>query len=187
MTEIRAYVDAIVFSWPGYVGDRLRIAILSSRSKMIGEKCYIARLTHFRGSKNISFGSMVSVGTNCYFFADQGTISVGNRTSFNINVNINASVGGAIRIGDNCLIGPNVVIHSSNHKYVNREIPIRDQGHDCADINIEDNVWLGANVIVLAGVRIGTGSVVAAGAVVTNDVPEFSVVGGVPAKIIKNR
>lgn len=187
IAEINAYVDAVTFAWPGFIGDRLRAWVIASRSNAIGEKCYFARQTHFRGLKNISFGSQVSIGSGSYFFADQGSIHIGSKTSFNINSQVNASVGGAIHIGNNCLIGPNVVIHSSNHRYGSRDIPIREQGHDFADIYIEDNVWLGANVIVLAGVRIGQGSVVAAGAVVNKDVPEFSVMGGVPAKILKSR
>lgn len=187
VAEIYAYIDWIAFSWPGYIGNKLRILVLSARSNAIGSKCYIERSCHFRGLQNITFGSQVSIGSNSNFFADKGSITIGNKTSFNINTNVNASVGGNIFIGNQCMIGTNVVIHASNHKFDDRDIPILNQGHDCADIYIEDNVWLGANVIVLAGVRIGAGAVVAAGAVVNKDVPGFSVVGGVPAKFIKNR
>jgi acetyltransferase-like isoleucine patch superfamily enzyme len=185
--EFFAYIDCIVFAWPGYTGNKLRLWLVSSRISKIGKNCYIERSSFFRGLSNISFGSGVSIGLNNHFFADKGSIQIGNRTFFNINCNINASIGGVINIGSNCLFGPNVVIHSSNHRYSNISIPIIEQGHDCADIQIEDNVWLGANVIVLAGVTIGEGAVVAAGAVVTKDVPKFSIVGGVPAKFIKSR
>jgi acetyltransferase-like isoleucine patch superfamily enzyme len=185
--EFFAYIDCVVFGWPGYSGNKLRLWLVTSRIGRIGQNCYIERLTFFRGLANMSFGSGVSIGSNSHFFSDTGKIIIGNRTFFNINCNINASIGGIIEIGSHCLFGPNVVIHSSNHRFNNLSLPIIEQGHDCADIRIEDNVWLGANVIVLAGVTIGEGAVVAAGAVVTQDVPKFSIVGGVPAKFIKSR
>jgi acetyltransferase-like isoleucine patch superfamily enzyme len=185
--EFFAYLDCIVFAWPGYSGNKLRLWLVLARIGKIGRSCYIERLCFFRGLANMSFGSRVSIGSGSHFFADKGSIQIGNRAFFNINCNINASVGGRISIGSNCLFGPNVVIHSSNHRYDNILVPIVEQGHNCADIYIEDNVWLGANVIVLAGVTIGEGAIVAAGAVVTEDVPRFSIVGGVPAKFIKSR
>ena len=187
INEFFAYLDAIVFAWPGQSGNKLRLWLVSSRIHTIGKNCFIERLSFFRGLGNMSFGSGVSIGTSNHFFADKGTIRIGNKTFFNINCNINASVGGVIDIGSNCLFGPNVVLHSSNHRYRDVSMPVIEQGHDCADIHIKDNVWLGANVIVLAGVTIGEGAIVAAGAVVTQDVPEFSIVGGVPAKFIKSR
>ncbi len=185
--EFSAYIDSIVFAWPGHTGNKLRLWLVSSRIKKIGQNCYIERLSFFRGLGNMSFGSRVSIGSGNHFFSDNGSVSVGNKTFFNINCIINASVGGTIEIGSNCLFGPNVVVHSSNHRYADITIPINEQGHTCADIHIEDNVWLGANVIVLAGVTIGEGAVIAAGAVVTQDVPKLAIVGGVPAKFIKSR
>jgi galactoside O-acetyltransferase len=65
--------------------------------------------------------------------------------------------------------------------------PIRLQGHDAGTIVIEDNVWLAANVTVVGGVRIGRGSVIAAGAVVTSDIEPYSIAGGVPARLIRRR
>ena len=88
---------------------------------------------------------------------------------------------GGITIGDGSLIGHNVVLATLNHnldpEYRADLIP--------APISIGKNVWIGANATVLAGVSIGDGAVIAAGAVVTKDVPENTVVGGVPAKTIK--
>ena len=141
----------------------------------------------FSAPENIFFGAGVLCGERGFFGASGGRIDVGDRVSFNTNVHINAEVGGSITIGDFCLIGPNVVIRSADHRFDRLDIPIRDQGHVCKPIVIESDVWLGANVVVVAGVRIGHGAVVAAGAVVTKDVLPMTVVAGVPAKPIRSR
>ena len=76
---------------------------------------------------------------------------------------------------------------SEEHIYIDRNLPIKDQGKTYAPVTIKDNVWIGAKATILSGVTIGTGAIVGAGAVVTKDVPENSIVAGVPARIIKNR
>lgn len=109
----------------------------------------------------------------------------GKNTHFGKDVFLNSGCRfqdqGGITIGDGALIGHNVVLATLNHdhnpKYRSDTIP--------APIIIGKNVWIGANATVLPGVSIGDGAIVAAGAVVTKDVPENTVVGGVPAKIIK--
>ena len=92
-----------------------------------------------------------------------------------------------ITIGDDVLIGPRVLIHSGNHRFTDPETRIREQGHDAAPIVIEDGVWIGGHAVILPGVRVGRGAVVAAGAVVTKDVEPYAIVGGVPAKRIGER
>ena len=91
-----------------------------------------------------------------------------------------------ITIGNNVMFGPNVTLSSATH---NVDYRIRNKNDEMdimgAPIVIEDNVWLGANVVVMPGVTIGKHSVVAAGSVVTKDVPPDTIVGGVPAKVIK--
>lgn len=112
---------------------------------------------------------------------------IGNWVSVNTNVQIGAADSGEIIIGNDVLIGPNVVIRASNHVYDRVDIPIREQGHSGGKIVIEDDVWIAANAVVLPDVVIGKVAVVAAGAVVTSDVPPYQIVGGVPSKIIANR
>jgi galactoside O-acetyltransferase len=112
-------------------------------------------------------------------------ISIGDNVYFNRNVFITAR--DAVEIGDNVLIGPNVVINTGNHTFTDPNIPIVQQGHTSERIVIEDDVWIASNVIILKGVRIGKGSVLAAGCVVTKDVEPYTVVAGVPAKKIKDR
>ena len=83
-------------------------------------------------------------------------------------------------------MGPGVRIHATNHS-ADLHLPMMLQPLREADVVIEDDVWLGANVIVTSGVRIGRGAIVAAGAVVTKDVPPYAIVGGVPAKVLRMR
>ncbi|MBF2067331.1 MAG: glycosyltransferase [Calothrix sp. C42_A2020_038] len=92
-----------------------------------------------------------------------------------------------ITIGAFAQIGAYSYITSANHCYERRDIPIQDQGYVGAPIVIGEDAWLGTHVVVLPGVNIGKGAIVAAGSVVTKDIPAYEVWGGVPAKFIKNR
>jgi acetyltransferase-like isoleucine patch superfamily enzyme len=94
---------------------------------------------------------------------------------------------GPIVIGKNCLIGSHSGIYGNNHNFGDRQQPIAEQGITCKGIAIEDDCWLGSGVRVLDGVTIGKGSVIGAGAVVTKDIPPYSVAVGVPAKVISQR
>ncbi len=84
-------------------------------------------------------------------------------------------------IGDNVLIGPSVIIWSQNHKFSSRNLPISTQGYDYKKVEIGDDVWIAARATILPGVKIGHGAIICAGAVVTKDVEEYSIVAGVPA------
>lgn len=94
---------------------------------------------------------------------------------------------GGIKIGNDVIIGPGVRIFSENHNYNEIEISIRKQGETRKGIIIEDNCWIGANAVILDGIRIGKGTVIAAGSVVTNSIDQNKVAAGVPAKVIKIR
>lgn len=91
-------------------------------------------------------------------------------------------------IGDNVMMGLEVLILSTRHAHSSIDIPIINQGYATrAPVKIGDGVWIGARAIILPGVKIGSNSIVASGAVVSKDVPPNTIVGGVPAKIIKRR
>ena len=92
-----------------------------------------------------------------------------------------------VYLGDDVIMGPDVKIYSRNHKYNSLKIPIRSQGKEYYETHIGNDVWLGSNVIITAGCKVGNHVIVAAGAVVTKDVPEYAIVGGIPAKVIKFR
>ena len=139
-----------------------------------------------RGSK-ISIGVDSKIGKGCYLTARGGSITIGNGFRCNMEVILNADIGGNLVIGNNCLIGPRVLIRTANHVYENSNILIREQGHSFSDIKIGNDVWIGANAIILPGVSIGDGAVIGAGSIVTRDVSEYTVAAGNPAKFLKAR
>jgi acetyltransferase-like isoleucine patch superfamily enzyme len=114
-------------------------------------------------------------------------ISVGKNAHINQYCCVWASTGSRIVLGDDLLMGPGVKIFSSNHGATAFDVPMNVQPSVEKDIIIGNDVWLGANSVVVAGVTIGEGSIVAAGSVVTKDVPPYTIVGGIPAKPIKSR
>ncbi len=107
------------------------------------------------------------------------------------NLNINRGVHiygrGGVKFGDYVLIGPNVVIASSQHRYDIKGVPIMFQGHELEPVVIGNDVWIGANAVILPGVTVGDGTIIGAGAIVTDDTDPYSIVGGVPAQKIGER
>lgn len=93
----------------------------------------------------------------------------------------------SIYIGRNVLIGPNVVFRASNHAFKRRDTIIRQQGHKPGRIIVGDDVWIGANAVILPNVDVGMGAVIGAGSVVNKEVASYTIVGGVPAKQIGTR
>jgi acetyltransferase-like isoleucine patch superfamily enzyme len=114
---------------------------------------------------------------------------VTKKTFLGKNVNFNGmkiSGGGEVHIGDNFHSGIQCMMISQNHNYNGTKIPY-DSTHISKDIIIEDNVWLGSRVIVLAGVTICEGAIIQAGSVVVNDIPKYAIAGGHPAKVFSTR
>lgn len=100
---------------------------------------------------------------------------------------INCSVHGPLKIGDNVMMGPDVTILTHTHNIGRIDIPMGQQGSIVKEVTIGNDVWIGMRSIIMPGVKIGNGVVIGAGAVVTKDVPDYTIVGGVPAKILKYR
>lgn len=132
----------------------------------------------------ISLGNNTSIRSNV-IIQGQGRLSIGDQSFIGENSVIGCNE--AIQIGKAVMIAQGVSIRDTDHKFDNISIDMVRQGIVTSKVVIEDNVWIGANVSITKGVRIGTGSIVAANAVVTKDVEQFSIVGGVPAKLIKYR
>lgn len=106
----------------------------------------------------------------------------------NSGIGIRAQINGKVMIGKNVMMGPDVCVYAINHAFNRVDIPMNFQGFAPEKpVVIEDDVWIGARVIILPGVHIGTGAVIGAGAVVTKEVPDYAVVGGNPASILKMR
>ncbi len=131
----------------------------------------------------MDMGKNVNIEKNV-FFGSGRYVSIGDYSG----IGINARVQGPLTIGKHVMMGPDVIIYTRGHHTERTDIPMMEQGDTMAQpVIIEDDVWIGARAIILPGVTIGKGSIVGAAAVVTKDVEPYSVVGGIPAKLIKKR
>lgn len=148
-----------------------QIMALSKRGIVFGERCTVGRYAQIAPTGILG-----------------GVLGEGLRLGDNANIGPYSFIGcsGYIEIGARVLMGPRVNLLAENHNIV-ADVPIKSQGVTRQFIVIEDDCWLGAGSTVLAGVTIGHDSVVAAGAVVTRDVTPYSVVGGVPAHVLRTR
>ncbi len=124
----------------------------------------IGRYTIFQGSSKIYFGEGTSCGDFCIFGCNE-----------------------MINIGKNVMIAAHVSIRDTDHQFADISLPMKSQGIVTSKIIIEDDVWIGHGAVILKGVKIGKGSIIAAGAVVTKNVENYTIVGGVPAKVIRSR
>jgi acetyltransferase-like isoleucine patch superfamily enzyme len=110
-----------------------------------------------------------------------GDVVIGNYT----RIGLHNTIIGPVTIGNHVNLAQGITVTALNHNFEDSNKRIDEQGVSTNPVTIEDDIWIGANAVILPGVTIGHHSVVAAGAVVTKDVPPHSLVAGVPAKIIK--
>jgi len=157
------------------------------RNFIIEDDCFINAISRC----GIAVGNNVSIGRNSIIDCTGVIHKLGEGLIIGDNVGIAANafiaVRASVEIGDNTIIGPGISIHSENHVFSTLEQPIRLQGVSRRGIKIGCDCWIGARVLILDGVHIGDGVVVAAGSVVNRDLPDYAIAGGVPAKVIKNR
>jgi acetyltransferase-like isoleucine patch superfamily enzyme len=211
----RYWLEQIVqalFGWiPTIVGIGLRALVYRSILRMEGVAAIEPRV-RLRFASGIRLGRGVYLDEGVYLHALPNGIDIGENTYvlshaelhvFNFRNLPNAGIRigrncliseftvlrgqGGISIGDNVYTSPHVQIVAVGHVFDDPGRPIVEQGITARGVVIEDDVWLGSGAIVLDGVRIGKGAVIAAGAVVTQDVPPRTVVGGVPATVLRDR
>jgi maltose O-acetyltransferase len=132
--------------------------------------------------KHIGLDSNVSTNVK---LLDPQKISIGNRVGIARDVVLDGR--GELEIGDDTIVGFESIILTSTHNSNRIDLPIREQGFFFSKINIGNNVWIGARSIILPEVTIGEGAIIGANAVVSKDVKDYTIVAGVPAKLIKNR
>lgn len=148
----------------GKIFNKFRVTIISNLFP-VGKNATIQRRTYF-GKNSIKF--------------------LGNYSGLGLNFRVYNT---NLTIGNYVMTGPDVLIMGGGHKFNDINIPICQQGStSVSEMTIEDDVWIGARVTILGKVkRIGTGAIIGAGSVITKDVPDYAIVGGNPAKIIKYR
>ncbi len=128
------------------------------------------------------FGNGNTVDGRVYV-GDGRAVTIGSRCQINRGARL-----ANVRIGDCSMVAPDVVFIARLHRTTSLHIPMVDQGEvEFPQAVVEEDVWIGQRAIIMPGVRLGRGSIVGAGAVVTRDVPPYAVVGGVPARLIKMR
>jgi acetyltransferase-like isoleucine patch superfamily enzyme len=172
----------------------------------VGKGCFIEKGVRWQVPGRVFLGRRVMVGENCFIDANSLTSRIVleddvwlSRGCYvvagpgvEIKVGQQAYIGhrcllyghGGIRIGRDVLLANDVQLICGNHTFARRDVPIRSQPTEERPIVIEDDVWLGASAIVLGGVTVGQGSVVGAGAVVTQSLPPYSIARGVPARVV---
>ena len=144
---------------------RVRSFIASQTFDYSGKEVNIEHGANFGTGKDIKIGSYSGLGINC-------------------------KVRGPLEIGENVMMGPDVIILTNHHGTERVDIPMRMQSKDAPPpqkVTIGNDVWIGTRAIIMPGVTVGEGSIIGAASVVTKDVPPYSVVAGVPAKVIKYR
>lgn len=174
-----------------FIGKRVKIKspgkISIGNGATIADGCIINAMS----KDGITIGKEFTLGANSIIdctglMRELGeSLVIGNNVG--ISPNFTAFVRGKVSIGNDTIIGPNVTIVAENHIADDVNVAIRKQGTKRAGVSIGDNCWIGAKVTILDGVEIGTGAIVAAGAVVNNNVDPYTVVGGVPVKVLKSR
>lgn len=148
----------------GYIGLAKRYALLKNLAQHVGENVSIKENVYLYNVEGLSIGDNVSIWPMSYIDAF-----------------------GGVDIGNDVSMAEGTSIFSFNHSTDDLETSIKNQPVKKLPVKVEDNVWIGSKATVLGGVTVGSGSVIAAGAVVNRDVPRNMIMGGIPAKVLKER
>ena len=133
----------------------------------------------------LTIGRWVFIGKGNAIRCHEGNLRIGDKVVFGAKNTINCYMD--IEIGNDCIFADWIYVVDFDHRYEDMTIPIKNQGIVKSPVKIEENIWIGEKSTILRGVTVGSGSVVASHALVNRDVPRNSIVGGVPAKVLKRR
>ena len=176
-----------------------KVGILMKIKKGVGYLLYVALgswLPHYQLHYHWPLSNAIRrLAVNLMFDRCGSNVDVGRKISFSSKISIgdNSGIGdeayfiGPVVIGSDVMMGARCAFIGSTHGFERIDIPMRQQNGVEEEIHIEDDVWIGYGATILGGVSVGRGSIIAAGAVVTKDVKPFTIVGGVPASVIKER
>lgn len=147
----------------GFLFRAVRVEICAPLFKSVGKNINIDKNSYFGDGRQLVIGNLSGLGRNC-------------------------RIHGPAVLGDYVMMGPDVLIMTQNHKYDRNDVPMALQGNtEPRPVIIGDDVWIGARSVILPGVKIGNGAVIAACSVVTKDIPSNAIAGGNPARIIRFR
>jgi maltose O-acetyltransferase len=177
---------SLIAAMPTRLGVFLRRAAYRPRMAS-GRRFDIGAGVAIHGMRNLSLGDGTAIEDDCTLCCHNAPLTLGRSCYLNRNVRLGSAGTASLTLGDNVMVGPNVVMDTSRHRDGRTDIPMKDQGMEYRPISIGDDVWIGANAVVICGVSIGRGCIVGAGAVVTRDLPPYSVAVGVPARVVRRR
>jgi acetyltransferase-like isoleucine patch superfamily enzyme len=141
-----------------------------------------------RADPTVVIGDDVVVGERAAIRCKDGTVRIGHNVGIGMGATLSALGGNVLEIGDDVLIGPHAYFGGASYRFDRLDVPIGRQGQDLkGGIRIGPGAWIGLRAVVMDGVTIGRDAIVAAGAVVTRDVADHAIVGGVPAKVLRSR
>lgn len=158
--------------------------------------CIVGGLPHYGPKRTWRLPKLIRQFAAKLYFDNCGkNVDIGRKVKLSSHITLgeNSGIGdeayiqGQVIIGDNVMMAPRVAIIASNHEFRRKDISMNKQGSNESPVVIGNDVWIGFGAIILAGVHIADGAIIAAGAVVTKDVNPYTVVGGVPAKYITSR
>ena len=181
--KLKAFIHRLIIP-KGEAKPRLWVKLFVNRwFHTYGKNCKVRRYTRMDllPFNNFKLGSNSTIENFCTVNNGVGEVLIG----YNTLIGMCNTVIGPVSIGNNVILAQNIVISGLNHEYQDVTKPIHEQPVTTAKITVDDECWIGANAVITAGVTIGKHSVIAAGSVVTKDVPPFSVAVGNPARVIK--
>ncbi|MEK3883359.1 acyltransferase [Paenibacillus sp. PL2-23] len=158
----------------------LQAALVERFGCSFGEECFVS-------PEAMLYPVSMNIGDRSYIAGGAIVRNTELVAGADCSINTGAVITGKVKLGDAVRIATYASLYGFNHGYASVDVPIHRQPHTSVGIEIGDDVWIGAHAVIVDGVHVGSHSIVAAGAIVTRDVPPYSVIAGNPAKVIRSR